>query len=40
MLYIIMEVDSFKNNTDFEGILGYINTLFDDQKKAVIGGVK
>lgn len=37
---ILMEVDSFKDNSDFEEILGYINTLVDAQKKGVMGSVK
>lgn len=37
---ILMEVDSFRGNTDFEEILGYINTAVDAQKKGVSGSVK
>ena len=36
----LMDVDSFKGNTDFEEILGYINTAIDAQKKGVMGNVK
>lgn len=37
---VLMDVDSFKNNTDFELLLGYINTAVDEQKKGVSGSVK
>lgn len=37
---ILMEVDSFKGNDEFKGILGYINTNADNQMKGAAGGVK
>lgn len=37
---VLMDVDSFNGNSDFEEILGYINTAVDAQKKGVMGGVK
>lgn len=37
---VLMDVNSFKNNTDFELLLGYINTAVDEQKKGVSGSVK
>lgn len=37
---VLMEVDSFKDNSEFEQILGYINTLVENQKKGVLGDVK
>lgn len=37
---ILMEVDSFKNNLDFQEILGYINTATNKQVKGVQGGKK
>lgn len=37
---ILMDVDSFNDNTEFEQILGYINTLVENQKKGVMGDVK
>lgn len=37
---ILMDVNSFNGNTDFEQILGYINTLVENQQKGVMGDVK
>lgn len=37
---VLMDVDSFNGNTDFEQLLGYINTALDSQKKGVTGNVK
>ena len=37
---IIMDVDSFVDNNDFQHILGYINTAVDKQKKGLSGSVK
>ncbi len=37
---VLMEVDSFKDNDEFEELLGYINTATDAQKKGVLGDVK
>lgn len=37
---VLMEVDSFKGNTEFGKILGYINTAISKQKKGVAGSVK
>lgn len=37
---ILMEVDSFKANSEFKELLGYINTATDKQKKGVTGSVK
>lgn len=37
---IMMDVDSFANNGDFQHILGYINTFADKQKKGLSGSVK
>ena len=37
---ILIEVDSFNDNNDFEEILGYINTQEDKQMKGVNGYVK
>ena len=37
---IIMDVDSFADNSDFQHILGYINTAVDKQKKGLSGNVK
>lgn len=36
----LAEVDSFADNTDFERLLGYINTAADKQKKGASGSVK
>lgn len=35
-----MDVESFNENTEFEQILGYINTAVESQKKGVTGDVK
>lgn len=37
---ILMDVDSFAENKEFEHILGYINTAMDAQKKGMMGSVK
>lgn len=37
---VLMDVDSFVGNAEFEEILGYINTALDKQKKGVIGHVR
>ena len=37
---VLMEVDSFKDNDEFEELLGYINTASKAQKKGVLGDVK
>lgn len=37
---VLMEVDSFKDNAEFQKLLGYINTATDKQKKGVSGSVK
>lgn len=37
---VLMDVDSFKGNDEFEELLGYINTALDSQKKGVLGDVK
>ena len=37
---MLLEVDSFKNCTEFEELLGYINTSESNQKKGVSGHVK
>lgn len=37
---VLMNVDSFKGNDEFEELLGYINTALDSQKKGVLGDVK
>jgi len=37
---MLLEVDSFRNNPEFEEILGYINTAADKQQKGVSGSVK
>lgn len=36
----LAEVDSFKGNTEFEHLMGYINTAADAQKKGAMGDVK
>ena len=38
-IYII-DIDSFKNNVDFEYLLGYISTNIGDQMKGAKGYVK
>lgn len=37
---VLMDVESFNENTEFEQILGYINTAVESQKKGVTGDVK
>ena len=37
---VIMDVESFNGNKEFEHLLGYINTAVDKQIKGVMGGVK
>lgn len=37
---VLMEVDSFNGNEEFEEILGYINTAVNNQKKGVSGNAK
>lgn len=37
---VLMQVDSFNGNSDFEYLLGYINTAVESQKKGVMGDVK
>ena len=37
---VVMDVNSFKDNEEFEEILGYINTDKDKQKKGAAGNVK
>lgn len=37
---IMMEVDSFKDNSEFEEIMGYINTLETNQLKGISGNEK
>lgn len=37
---ILMDVDSFKDNEEFEQLLGYINTAVDKQRKGVLGDVR
>ena len=37
---VLMDVDSFAGNAEFEEILGYINTALDNQKKGVIGHIR
>lgn len=37
---VLIEVDSFQGNTEFQEILGYINTAVDKQKKGAAGDVK
>ena len=36
----LMDVDSFKDNTDFETLLGYMNTKVNEQKKGESGHVR
>lgn len=36
----LIDVESFKGNSEFQDILGYINTAVDKQKKGVLGDVK
>lgn len=37
---ILMDVDSFKDNEEFEQLLGYINTAVDKQRKGALGDVQ
>lgn len=37
---VLMDVDSFAGNSEFEEILGYINTASEEQKKGVTGHIK
>lgn len=37
---ILMDVDSFKDNEEFEQLLGYINTAVDNQRKGALGDVR
>ena len=37
---ILMDVDSFKDNEEFEQLLGYINTAVDKQRKGSLGDVR
>lgn len=37
---ILMNVDSFKDNEEFEQLLGYINTAVDKQRKGALGDVR
>ena len=37
---VLMDVESFNENAEFEQILGYINTAVESQKKGVTGDVK
>lgn len=37
---VLMDVESFNENAEFEQILGYINTALESQKKGVMGDVK
>lgn len=37
---ILMDVDSFKDNEEFEQLLGYINTAVDKQRKGALGDVR
>ena len=37
---ILMDVDSFKDNEEFEQLLGYINTAVDKQRKGAVGDVR
>ena len=37
---VLMEVESFKDNEEFEQILGYINTAISAQKKGEMGNVR
>lgn len=37
---ILMDVDSFKDNEEFEQLLGYINTAVDKQRKGGLGDVR
>lgn len=37
---ILMDVDSFKDNEEFEQLLGYINTAVDKKRKGALGDVR
>lgn len=37
---ILMDVDSFKDNEEFEQLLGYINTAVNKQRKGALGDVR
>lgn len=37
---ILIDVDSFKDNEEFEQLLGYINTAVDKQRKGALGDVR
>lgn len=37
---VLMDVDSFKGNSEFSELMGYINTTVNQQKKGVMGSVK
>lgn len=37
---ILMDVDSFKDNEEFEQLLGYINTAVDKQRKGALGDAR
>lgn len=37
---ILMDVDSFKDNEEFEQLLGYINTAVDKQRQGALGDVR
>ena len=37
---VLMEVDSFKGNSEFSELLGYINTATGKQRKGAAGSVK
>lgn len=37
---ILLDVDSFKDNEEFEQLLGYINTAVDKQRKGALGDVR
>lgn len=37
---ILMDVDSFKDNEEFEQLLGYINTAVDKQRKGALGDIR
>lgn len=39
-IVILMDVDSFKDNEEFEQLLGYINTAVDKQRKGALGDVR
>ena len=37
---VVMDVESFSGNKEFEQLLGYINTALDSQMKGALGDVK